>query len=364
MFPGYSSISDGDVEKQGLQPSKPSCQCWQQQWQEQIRQRKQSRLMIFLLILVAFSFVGYHHYHHHRVDAFDHHPVDGMATFTKEDPVKICAQPTVPWDGQTTFEFDEKIKHLAMSQKTFKSTLEGLHHGKIDVQVNEALEKTKVTFDIKLSDEAFNDYIWIDEHNSEDTVRLVVRSEHDVPLCFQINAVIQVPNKASLDALAVEFASNDVQIIDALQLQDLALSVVSGNVHIVQPLQARHIDMAAASGQLIGVFDVDQVDFKSATASGNTDLTFIGIHPISSIDASSASGSIQVQVPSTFESKMELSCVVGNVHVNAVDSSKLHYRRSGGIVGHTLKGYYGTDSHPPSNIKISTVSGNANLDIV
>jgi hypothetical protein len=52
---------------------------------------------------------------------------------------------------------------------------------------------------------------------------------------------------------------------------------------------------------------------------------------------------------------------VGNLQVKAIETEKLHIRRTGGIVGHTVRGYYGTDVDAPSHIKLNSVSGNVNL---
>ncbi|KAI9300095.1 hypothetical protein BJ944DRAFT_244525, partial [Cunninghamella echinulata] len=65
--------------------------------------------------------------------------------------------------------------------------------------------------------------------------------------------------------------------------------------------------------------------------------------------------------PSSFESQYKLTSTIGKVNIDGTHLDKLHYRRSGHILGETVDGNYGDHENSSSKIKASTAVGDIKL---
>ncbi|KAI8340652.1 hypothetical protein BC941DRAFT_488633 [Chlamydoabsidia padenii] len=361
MSPRYCPIPDGDTEKQPLVTGPPytACQC---QHRGRRGPSKSSLFILFLLLLLVF---GYSH------DSYYRRPDHVHSTLTHDDDnsfttMQYCsnASDLVPWNGVSVYELGKNMTGLEVEQYYRKGYHVSPMTGTVVVVKNKELETTRVTFDIKVEDEQYQDDTWIDVTTSKNILSLIVKHKEDVPrTCAQVNVKIEVPSSSALEDLGLRFPNNNIDIDTGLTLKrGLDLAVVKGDVSIHDTLKATTIHLATVSGNINGVFDVDQVQFDASTASGNMDIVFNHISLESTIKASTASGNVGLKVPSDFDSQIDISVVVGNINLEATEVDKLHYHRSGGVVGHKVKGYYGGDAHTPSTIKLSSVSGNVKLD--
>ncbi|ORZ16911.1 hypothetical protein BCR42DRAFT_413492 [Absidia repens] len=381
MFPEYTAIKDTDVEKQPLvsdyQHGHP-CQCGrqQQQRQDQDRRTRPSKSTIAIFVLILLLFVGYGHnicqnkHDHYYHPAYTNNDQQQQQAFEASSSLfsdlKYCYHHSpldVHWNGKSAFELGPEITSLSVEQKHDGHRLSA-QAGDVVVVENKKINETKVTFDIRLNDDRSQDAVRIDESWSKHALDLtVVTNDYDIGNgCVKIDVLIEVPSSAALDALTIKFINNDITIKDKLHLKDfVSASVVSGDLTVKKPLTSPKISFSLASGDITGVFDVDQVEFGAASTSGDVDLDFNRISSASTIRASTVSGDVNLRLPSDFDSKFDLSVVAGDVKLKAEDAKKLHYRRSGGIVGRKVNGYYGEDENPSSHIKLDTVSGNLEL---
>lgn len=374
MLPQYTTIQGTDVEKQPLvgdyQDHGHSCPCRHQQQDQQGRGRNRpSKSTIAIFVLVLLLFVGYgrnicQKNHDHYSHSIQSNNMDTSSSVDSNDLRWCSRRPlTVDWQGKSVYEFGQEITSLSVehSDEGHIST----QAGEVVVVVNEKIEKAKVTFDIKLSHEHAQHAARIDEFWSDHALALnVVTNDHGHHGdCVKINVLIEVPSAAALEDLNIKFINNDITFKDKLELKDsLDVSTVSGDLLFKKPIaSARKISFSVASGDIHGTFDVEQVDFSSTVVSGEMGIVFDRISSDSAIHASATSGNVKIQVPTKFESRFDISVVSGNADLRAKDAQKLHYRRSGGIVGHKVNGYYGSDESPSSKISLSAVSGNVEL---
>ncbi|CAO3587615.1 unnamed protein product [Absidia cylindrospora] len=374
MLPQYTAIKDTDVEKLPLVSDYQhghSCHCGRQQNQDCRTRPSKSTIAIFVLILLLF--VGYgrnmcqkkHDHYSHQIDTNNYQ--QQQQAFDVSNDLRYCSHRSpldVRWDGQSVFELGPEITSLSVEHK-YNGRRLSTQAGNVVVVENKKLNETKVTFDIRLDNDRSQDAIRIDESWSKHALDLtVVTNDYDIGSgCVKIDVLIEVPSSAALDALTVNFINNDITIKDKLYLKDLlSASLVSGDLTVKKPLTSPKISLDLVSGDISGVFDVDQVELSATTTSGDIDLTFDRISSAATIHASAVSGNVNLQVPTDFDSKFNLSVVNGNVNLKAEDAKKLHYRRSGGIVGRKAKGYYGDDEKPSSKITLDTVSGNVELN--
>jgi hypothetical protein len=310
----------------------------------------------------------------------------------------------IPWEGKTTFYVPHDVKGLKISEK-YKHSNVKLVSGDVFIVENNNLNQTRIKFDIKLNKEDINNQFCIDETVNEKEFKLtLVHAKYGPPGCIKINAHIEVPSSDALNQLNLAFINDDITVKNVLNVNgNFALATANGDLTLTNSLISKSINLATANGAITakntitasdinlatsngditveetatslstlnlatangdiqGVFDLNQAKFNANSARGNLDIKFDHIDPVSTIKADSASGNINLQVPSNFESKFHLTTVVGKANVEATNSDKLHYKRSGHIVGETVKGNYGEDEKNPSEITVSTVAGNIKLN--
>ncbi|KAI9308676.1 hypothetical protein BJ944DRAFT_259822 [Cunninghamella echinulata] len=311
---------------------------------------------------------------------------------------------TIPWEGKSTYYTPQNIKSLKITEK-YEHTNTKILKGDIVVVENKSLNQTKIKFDITLDKEITNDQFHIDETVKDKELELTLVHEIDGFYgCIKINALIEVPSTDALDVLNLGFINDDITVKDVLKLNgSLALATANGDITLSDSLLATSsinlatsngdlttkntisaqainlatsngditvektatsfssINAATSNGNIRGVFDLNQAKFNGNTAHGHIHITFDHIEPVSAIKLNSAKGNIDLQVPSDFESKYELSTVVGKADVEATDADKLHYKKTGHIVGETIKGNYGEVEKNPSEIIMSTVAGSVKL---
>ncbi|CAO3610203.1 unnamed protein product [Cunninghamella echinulata] len=325
---------------------------------------------------------------------------DNLGIYTCLDSDKL----TIPWEGKATYYVPKNIKSLKITEKYDHSNTKTLK-GNIVVVENKSLNQTKIKFDITLDKEITNNQLHIDETVKDKEFELTLVHEKDGFYgCIKINALIEVPSTDALDVLNLGFINDDIVVKDVLKLNgDLALATANGDITLSDSLLASSsinlatsngdittknkisaqainlatsnghitvektatsfssINAATSNGNIQGVFDLNQAKFNGNTAHGDIYITFDHIDPVSAIKLNSAKGNIDLQVPSDFESKFELSTVVGKAVVEATDSDKLHYKKTGHIVGETIKGNYGEAEKNPSEIIMNTVAGSVKL---
>ncbi|CAO3635138.1 unnamed protein product [Cunninghamella blakesleeana] len=307
------------------------------------------------------------------------------------------------WDGKSTYYVPDDVSGLKVTQKYQHSNIQ-LVKGNAVVRENKELDQTKINFDVKFDNEILNDQFHIDESINGNGLELtLIHENHGIPGCIKVDAFIEVPSFDALDDLNIGLINEDITLQTGLELdQHLAISTSNGDITFEKSVDALSINLATANGDITtestnsaselnvatsngditftkptaiftnaniatsngnikGDFELHEAKFDAHSAHGNLDLQFTHINPVTTIKTGSSSGNINLKMPSNFESKFQLTTVVGKADIEATNSEKLHYKRSGHIVGQTIKGYYDGDENNASEIIASTVAGNVKL---
>ncbi|KAI9308677.1 hypothetical protein BJ944DRAFT_246375 [Cunninghamella echinulata] len=382
MTSQYTPVLNQDIEKQPLQNQNNG---YQPQWTSNNNAtfKKSSKIALITLGLLGVTFIGHFFgspcsnsmfISNQKQQETTHQdwlasPLNINDVLNKNTVAAECTvdTPLHLWEGQSIYQVPHSIKGLHVVEKTEKIIKYiRLMNGKINVVENKDLDQTKITFDIKLSEEIQNESINIEEEETEDDYNLAVvikdgdGKSHNSG-CVQINALIEIPSLNELNNFELDTITNDINIGNEFEFKNsLQLSNIAGDL-TVNKIKATSIKLKNVSGDIQGVFDLTQGQFITDTTSGDIKVTFDHISPGSTIISKSVNGKTDIQVPTDFESKFKLSSTLGKVNVEATNSDILHYTRSHRMFGQTIKGSYGVDENADSEINASTLNGEIKL---
>jgi lia operon protein LiaG len=148
------------------------------------------------------------------------------------------------------------------------------------------------------------------------------------------------------DLLDVNTASGGVDI-DAVRTRELNIDVASGSIE-TRDVQAEKVHLESASGG-IRVTTTTAPDLEAETASGSIRIALSG--PIKRVEASSASGGVEIALPATFGGEVEMETASGGIDVD-FQINIIRSRRN------YLRGTIGTGD---ARVSLSTASGDVRL---
>ena len=137
-------------------------------------------------------------------------------------------------------------------------------------------------------------------------------------------------------------ASGDVEVIGASG-EELSVHVASGGI-TTTGVSARSVDLSSASGG-IRMSDARASEVKAHSASGSVRITLSG--DVRAVDASTASGSVDLSLPANFGGTLEMSSSSGDLETD-FPLQVLSQRRN------SVRGTVGSGN---ASVRVSTASG-------
>ncbi|CAO3610199.1 unnamed protein product [Cunninghamella echinulata] len=325
MATQYTPILNQDIEKQPLQNEdnvhQPQCR-WSSNNNNNNNDtcKKRSKFALITLGLLGVTFIGHFFgsscsntmfVSNEKQQEITHQ--DWLATpYNINDVLNMntlvagCTAdtPLHLWEGQSVYQVPHNINGLHVAEKTGKVIKYiRLMDGKINVVENKELSQTKITFDIKLSEEIQNGSVYIEEEETEDDYKLsvIVNDDDDEKKrdsgCVQINALIEIPSSGELDNFELNTITNDINIKDEFEFKNsLLISNIAGDLTVNKKIKATSIKLKNVSGDIQGVFDLNQGQFITDMVSGNINVAFDHISPGSTIISKSVNGKTDIQV--------------------------------------------------------------------
>ncbi|KAF7726538.1 hypothetical protein EC973_008669 [Apophysomyces ossiformis] len=276
----------------------------------------------------------------------------------------VCGQPTIPWSGPSIIEVPEAYKSLRIKQQQHAG-LSIPETGNVRVIQTDAVEHVTVQLDIKVEDEKDQDRIWIEQEVSSEGV-WDIKIKHDKnkhrPLCVLLDIVVQLPSKDSLASLDINVLNNDITVQHGLEFSKaLALATAKGNI-IVHDLISAKTAFATASGVIQGTVDSLLGNLAASTANGDVNIFVNNVaDKVSAIDIATANGAVELQMPATYESRFNLTTVLGKIKVESqTNPEKIHIKKDS-TFGRYIAGYYGDEEVKGKKINLTTVVGDVVL---
>lgn len=190
--------------------------------------------------------------------------------------------------------------------------------------------------------------IEIEEQKSNNRLALKTKSNDCRNCDYQIDYEISLPKNLRLKDVKLESASGNITANDVRS--DIDAKTASGNVRVTSV--TGRVEAKSASGN-VQVAEISGTA-TAQTASGNVRANFAKIEGDGDLTFESASGNVEVKIPSDANAQVELSTMSGNLKT----SFPLEVRESQFGVGAKAEGQIGSGGR---KIEAKTMSGNVNL---
>jgi hypothetical protein len=192
------------------------------------------------------------------------------------------------------------------------------------------------------------DLVKIEDLSSDNRIEMRTRYPKHCNCDASIRFEVQVPRSISYRFDELSSASGDIEVRDVTG--DVRINTASGDV-LVQNVTGR-IDASTASGRMSVRSAAGTVSAQSA--SGDVDVELTRLDGNQSMEFSSASGDVNVRLPTNIDAEVELSSATGEVKTNfplTVESERYG-------PGQRARGRLGNGSR---RLQISSASGNVSL---
>ncbi|KAI8883194.1 hypothetical protein K501DRAFT_333529 [Backusella circina FSU 941] len=356
-------------EKQSLLPiNSEACQrldC------AQIRHREQRNRKFRIITFAMVAFMLLLHVTHRPVFSWHHRHKNNEDVSVSQIPSEqIMTQgycdifPTIPFQGVSHFESPQDFDKLSIKvdgKRKYKQL--SIAGGTSIVLIDPDVSKVTTTFDIKLNSDLLQDKLWIEEikDDSSKLYSLVVRVDDDFmgDPCIILDTVVRLPVKDALDALSIGLPVSDITLDDGLVFNDLSLSVAKGELILGEDQTVGSARFSIASGDIHGTFKQLNGDLSASSAKGDINININEINDGNkNLKLSSASGSLSLGLPSTFDSSFKLTTFMGTRTIQASHPDDIHLQH--GSFGKSV-GHYGDADHLRGQVDLSSAKGDLTL---